>query len=301
MLITGITGFIGQHLAKKLTGLGAIVSGISQKKSTQNIVKGNILHFDFVDEVIKKKKIQLCFHLAGESLVEEGQSAPFQTFKVNIQGTLNILESARINNLEKIIIASTSHVYGRNKLPYYEGYVPKPTRPYETSKACTDLLAQSYADTFNLPVLIPRFVNIYGPGDLNFNRLIPKIMKALYHEKTLKMWGGEARRDYLYIDDAVNAYINMARLNIGDVVKNRIFNFGSGNIISVKELLDKILILANQKVRIERIQHERPSEIKSQYVSFKKAEKLLKWKPKVTFDEGLRQTLSWYQTYFKEL
>jgi CDP-glucose 4,6-dehydratase len=300
VLITGITGFIGRHLEKKMTELGARVIGISQRDESKYIIKGNILHYDFVDELIKKYKIQQCFHLAGESLVEGGQSAPFQTFKINIQGTLNILESARENKLERIIITSTSHVYGRNKVPYYEGYTPKPTRPYETSKACTDLLAQSYADTFGLPVLIPRFVNIYGPGDHNFYRVIPKIMKGLYGDTALKMWGGEARRDYLFIDDAISAFVQMAKFDITGDMKNRIFNFGSGNVISVKDLLEKILLMTGMNPTIERVENTRQDEIKAQYVSFKKAEKTLRWKPQVGIDDGLKKTISWYKDYFKQ-
>lgn len=298
ILITGVTGFIGGHLKEKLEDLGASVIGISQSHASKTTLKGNILHKEFIDDVIRKYKIHQIFHLAGESLVEGGQSAPFQTFKVNIQGTLNILESAREHKLERVIITSTSHVYGRNRVPYYEGYTPKPTRPYETSKACTDLLAQSYADTFRLPVLIPRFVNIYGPGDLNFNRVIPKIMKGVYRDSTLRMWGGEARRDYLYVDDAVNAFVHMARYSISESMNNRIFNFGSGNVISVKDLLEKILMLSGRSVKIDRIENPRPSEIKAQYVSFKKAEKILSWKPRTEIDEGLRKTMSWYKEYF---
>jgi CDP-glucose 4,6-dehydratase len=299
ILITGVTGFIGRHLRARFENLGASVVGISQSTTAKNIVKGNILYKDLIDDVLVKYKIHQIYHLAGESLVEGGQSAPFQTFKVNIQGTLNILESAREHKLERVIITSTSHVYGRNRIPYYEGYTPKPTRPYETSKACTDLLAQSYADTFKLPVLIPRFVNVYGPGDLNFNRVIPKIMKGVYRDENLRMWGGDARRDYLYIEDAVNALVQMGKYSIAEAMTNRIFNFGSGNVISVKDLLHKILLFTKREIPIERIGNPRPDEIKAQYVSFKKAERILGWSPKVDIDSGLKMTIAWYKEYFK--
>ncbi|MDO8269298.1 MAG: NAD-dependent epimerase/dehydratase family protein, partial [Candidatus Levybacteria bacterium] len=174
VLITGISGFVGSALGEKLEKMGVFVYGVSRVKRAGNIFTGDIMDFEPLNNYVKKSKIKMIVHLAGESLVESGQIAPYTTFKVNTEGTLNILEIARKNNLEKVIIASTSHVYGKNKVPYYEGYMPRPSRPYETSKACTDLVAQSYAETFNLPVLIPRFVNIYGPGDSNFTRLIPK-------------------------------------------------------------------------------------------------------------------------------
>lgn len=210
---------------------------------------------------------------------------------------MNILESARNNNLEKVIIASTSHVYGKNKVPYVESYMPRPTRPYETSKACTDLIAQSYATSFNLPVLIPRFVNIYGPGDLNFQRLIPKTIKNVLENCSPTMWGGGTMRDYLFIDDAIEAYLLLAKITINKVGENRVFNFGSFNIISVEDLIKKIIKIAQKNVTVKKIIEKRDGEISSQYVSFKKAMKLLNWKPKTSLDEGLKKTIAWYAKY----
>ncbi|RJQ48314.1 MAG: SDR family oxidoreductase [Gammaproteobacteria bacterium] len=228
VLITGINGFVGSNLAKKLKTLGSDVYGISKSvKNKDKVLKADILDFRKVDEFIKKSKIEICFHLAGESLVETGQSNPYKTYKVNIEGALNILESARKNNLERVIISSTSHVYGKNKVPYFEGYTPRPSRPYETSKSCADLIAQSYVTTFNLPVLIPRFVNIYGPGDLNFNRLIPKTIQSVLSGKRPTMWGGNVIRDYLFVDDAINAYLLLGSIRLEKIGENKIFNFVS--------------------------------------------------------------------------
>ncbi len=298
VLITGIDGFVGSSLSEKISLCGGKVYGLSKRTEKKNIIKANILDYTVIDKFIRDSKIDICFHLAGESLVEAGQSDPRQTYKINIEGTLNILESARKNNLEKIIVASTSHVYGNNRMPYYEGYTPRPTRPYETSKACTDLIAQSYARSFNLPVLIPRFVNIYGPGDLHFNRLIPKTIKSVLTSEHIFMWGGNAIRDYLYIDDAVEAYMQLAGVDLKNVGDNRIFNFGAGERISVKEIIEKIVKLSERKVSVEKIKEERSEEIEIQYVSFNKATKLLGWKPKTTLDQGLKNSLLWYTKYF---
>ncbi len=300
ILITGITGFIGSHLSKRLEIFGANVYGISHSKEGENIFKINVTEYSTLDEIIKKKKIDICFHLAAESLVESGQADPYQTFKVNTLGTLNILEIARKNNIKKLIIASTAHVYGNNKLPFREIYQPKPSRPYETSKTCTDLVAQSYADTFNLPVLIPRFINIYGPEDLNFNRLIPKTIKSILDDEAPVMWGGGATRDYLYIDDAIHAYLCLAEINMEKVGENRIFNFGSNNIISVKDLMQKLIDISGKNLKIQKIEDGRENEIKKQYVSWTKAKRILHWQPSTDLNEGLRNTLSWYQSYFKK-
>ena len=297
VLVTGARGFVGSNLIQRLEHLGANVFGLSHSSEKANILKANILNYTKVSSIVKDKKIHICFHLAGEALVEAGQEKPFETFKLNVEGTLNILEIGRKQHLERVIIASSSHVYARNKIPYFESYTPRPSRPYETSKACTDLIAQSYADSFNLPVLIPRFVNIYGPGDLNFNRLIPLTIKNILSDSAPTMWGGDAIRDYLYIDDAIDAYISLASVNIKKVGTNRIFNFGSNNTISVKDLIGKIISLTGDTVKIKRIDDKREAEIKSQYVSSRKAARLLQWDPKISLHEGLKQTIAWYREF----
>jgi len=298
VLITGINGFIGSSLNNKLNKLGIETFGISRRKSKiKNILSASILDFEILNKFIKKNKIQIIYHLAGESLVEGGQTNPFNTFKINTEGTLNVLESARENSLEKVVIASTSHVYGKNKLPYYEGYMPRPSRPYETSKACTDLIAQSYAETFGLPVLIPRFVNIYGPGDTNFTRLIPKTIRTLLENNSPKMWGGQAMREYLYIDDAVRAYILFAGLDVNSIGKNKVFNVGSGDIISVNDLIEKIVLKTKKGKGIIKVEDERELEIPAQYVSSKKAKKLLNWEARIKLDKGLSSTIAWYKKF----
>lgn len=299
VLITGINGFVGSALENSLNSLGSKVFGISKSgSSNEQILKADILDYSTIDKFIRDKGIQICFHLASKALVEEGQDDPYQTFKVNVDGTLNILESARKNKLEKVIIASTSHVYGKNKVPYIESYMLSPTRPYETSKACADLIGQSYQRNFGLPVLIPRFVNIYGPGDLNFQRLIPKTIKSVLEGSSPQMWGGQAIRDYLYIDDAVGAYLSLAEANLEEE-SNGIFNFGGSSIISVEDLIKKIIKISGKNLTIRKVAEEREGEIESQYVAFDKATKSFGWKPKVSLDEGLKRTIAWYLEYDK--
>lgn len=297
VLITGITGFLGSHLAKRLSRLGANVYGTSRSSENENIYKIDILDFTALENLFREKHIEICFHLAAESSVEAGKQDPYMTLKVNVLGTLNILEIARKLNVEKVIITSTSHVYGDNMLPYLEEYPPRPTRPYETSKTCTDIIAQSYADSFNLPVLIPRFVNVYGPGDHNFNRLIPKTIRSVLQDAPPKMWGGLAVRDYLFVEDAINAFLVLAQHNVPSIKSNRIFNFGGGNKISVEDLIQKIIVLSGKKIQIQKIPVERSDEITQQYVSWDKSEKTLHWKPRVSLDDGLKKTIDWYKEY----
>lgn len=300
VLITGASGFVGSHLENALLSLGANVYGtVTHKVKKNNHIALDIVDYYSLEKIVRTKKIQICFHLAAESLVEAGQEHPYKTFKTNFLGTLNILEIARKFKLERIIIASTSHVYGDNKAPYFEDFTPRPSRPYETSKACADLIAQSYAESFSLPVLIPRFVNIYGPGDMNFTRLIPKSIKSLFDSSTIELWGGDVVRQYIFIEDAVKAYLDLATVDIKQIKGNRIFNFGTNDKFKVKEIISHLVKLSGKKIKIAMTKKERKSEIKSQYVSWKKAKDILGWEPKVSFEKGLIRTFEWYSNYYK--
>lgn len=315
VLITGSTGFVGSNLYLALAGKGANVVSFSsddlsnsrlirntQIKKIKTHIVGSVLDIDLLIGVIKKNKIKFIYHLAAQPLVELGKESPTKTFDINIKGTWNVLEAARVSSVEKIIVASTSHVYGDNpNPPYTEENFPQPSRPYETSKACADLLAQSYADTYFLPVEIPRFVNLYGRGDFNFSRIIPKVINSILEGKSPEVWDVGIMRDFLYIDDAINAYLLLVEKNLPNNKRSRIFNFGSCNPIKIVDLVKKIIEISgrNLGVKILPMPTNRDKEITKQYVSIEKAKKVLGWTPKTTLDEGLRKTLSWYERYFK--
>ena len=302
VLVTGASGFVGSHLVNQLISKHAKVITLSKKrlKSSTKVINeiGFVENFERLNDIMKRYKVNTIFHLAAQPIVEIGQDNPIKTFEVNIKGTWNILEVARENNIQKVIIASTVHVYGDNpKVPFKEEYFPQPSRPYETSKACADLLAQSFADTYDLSVEIPRFVNIYGPGDFNFSRLIPKVIKSILQGEQPEVWDVGSIRDFLYIDDATAAYLMTAEKRLDNKKRLRIFNFGTGEQIKIYDLVQKIIQIMGKgiKVKIEQLPEERSNEIKKQYVSIAKAKRELGWYPKVTLDNGLSKTITWYQ------
>ncbi|KKU83678.1 MAG: dTDP-glucose 4,6-dehydratase [Microgenomates group bacterium GW2011_GWA2_47_8] len=297
VLVTGAGGFLGTALSTKLREEGAIVVAVSRIVHRQGIIAADVASKRKLEVLFSPRNLFACFHLAGEALVEEGKESPYRTFQNNILGTLNILELSKIYHVARVVVSSTVQVYGDAKPPTTEDIFPRPSRPYETSKTCADLIAQSYADSYHLPVLIPRFVNIYGPGDTNFSRLIPKTIRSVLFGQNPSLWGGSAIRDFLFIDDAIHAFILLAQIGDTTLDKNRIFNFGTGGVISVRDLMLTIIRLSGVQAKIAIGGKGRDQEIAEQYVNWTKAKKILGWEPTIQLSEGLLQTISWYRRY----
>lgn len=311
VLVTGATGFIGSNLVRELLKKDARVFALihgnvshenqrfsSSEKKKIRFVEADIRDYEALEKIFTKNKIDTCFHLAAQPIVMTAFESPLPTFDVNIRGTINILESSRCSKyLKRLVVASTTHVYGNNReLPYIESFSAKPSRPYETSKACADMLAQTYYYTYGLPVAMTRMTNTYGPGDSNFSRLVPKVMKAVAEGKNPEIIGGTAVRDYLYVKDAVSGYLALAENVSRREIRGEAFNFGSGQIFSVAEVAQKIMKASgkkNLKLKVH-AEIELRKEVDKQYVSTEKAKALLGWSPKYSLDQGLKETYAWY-------
>lgn len=306
ILVTGGTGFVGGHLVEELVKqqtnvittfqtlnpLSYFSSQILNEKVT--MVNADICDYEKVFDIVTKFNIDYIFHLAAQPLVEVAYYNPKRTLYSNILGTINVLESARLYpKVKGVIVASSDKAYGKKTDRYRENDPLRGDHPYEASKASADLIAQSYYKTYGLPVVITRFGNIYGEGDLNFSRIIPGAMKAIVRGETLKIRSdGKYVRDYLYVKDVVNGYLLLAQ-NI-EKVKGEAFNFGSDESLSVLELLAHIEKLLNTKIDYE-ILNIAKNEIPYQSLDYSKINKKLGWKPQHSLSTTITQIKNWYQ------
>lgn len=302
--MTGGAGFIGGHLVLKLIKIGAKVSVIDIAVDPKSFFVSNNLSrkvsLEMVDirdrnKVFKyfdKFSFDYIFHLAAEPIVEEAFNNPYSTFETNIMGTVNILEAVRRGRrIKGIIAASSDKAYGKTKKAYTENDPLKGDHPYDVSKSSMDLICQSYFTTYNLPIVITRFGNVYGEGDLHFGRIIPDICEALIRGKALKIRSdGTYVRDYLYVKDVVDGY--MFLLDNFDKVKGEAFNFSSSDTLSVLDVVKKAERILKVKIPYK-ILNTVKNEIPYQHLDDTKVRKH-GWKAKHTLDNALKRVFRWY-------
>src|SRR3989338_2710931 len=314
VLVTGADGFIGSHVAKALIEKNADVTtivrdikktnnmGILDIKNKNNIVHGDLVNFKDCERAINEYDVELCFHIAAQAIVGPANRSPLSTFESNIKGTWNILETCRVSKTIKgLIIASSDKAYGQQKkLPYTEDSPLNGYFPYDASKACAEIIARSYYMTYSLPLAITRNANTYGPADMNMSRIIPDVITSLLNGKQpIIRSDGTPERDYMYIKDAVSAYLALAEnLHRKDVV-GQAFNFGTGKPVKVIELYNKIIKLMGRSIK-PKILGEAKNEIDRQYLSIEKARRILKWQPKYGLSDGLKETIDWYKKNYKK-
>ena len=311
VFITGCTGLIGSWITEDLTKKGATVTGlvrdnvpnnnfdILKLKEKINIVHGDIERLDNLRRGLSEYDIDTVFHLAAQPIVTIALKDPVSTFKANINGTWNVLEACRLLDVKRVVIASSDKAYGvHDILPYDEGCSLNGRFPYDASKACSDILAQTYFKSYGLPVGITRCGNIYGGGDMNFNRIIPETMKNIILDNNPPIRSdGQFVREFFYIKDVVRAYLALAENLNRSEVKGEAFNFGSGEPIKIIDLVNKMIEISGKTHLKPDIQNSAKAEIKEQYLSAKKAKEILNWEPKYNLSEGLKETYKWYKQY----
>jgi len=312
-LVTGAAGLLGGWLVRRLLEAEADVVCLVRDWVPQSdlvrarlidrvkVVNGDVRSQSLLERVLGEYEIDTVMHLAAQTIVGVANRNPISTFKTNIGGTWAVLEACRRSpTIKQIVIASSDKAYGEHKnLPYSEEAALMGRHPYDVSKSCADLIAQSYAVTYGVPVAITRCGNFYGGGDLNWNRIVPgTIRSVLRGQRPVIRSDGKFVRDYFYADDGAAANMLLAeRLATDNTLVGQAFNFSNESQVTVLELVDRILRLMKSTLEPD-LRNEAVNEIRDQYLSARKAREVLGWKPLFTLDEGLGRTIDWYRGFF---
>jgi CDP-glucose 4,6-dehydratase len=311
-LVTGGTGLLGGWLVRRLLDAGADVVCLVRDWAPQSefvrarlidrvkVVNGDVRSQSLLERVLGEYEIDTVIHLAAQTIVGIANRNPVSTFKTNIGGTWALLEACRRSpTVKQIVVASSDKAYGEHKqLPYNEDAPLTGRHPYDVSKSCADLIAQSYAATYDLPVAVTRCGNFYGGGDLNWNRIVPgTIRSVLRGQRPVIRSDGKFVRDYFYVDDGAAANLVLAeQLSRDNRLWGQAFNFSNESQVTVLEVVDRILKTMGSDFEPD-VRNEAVNEIREQYLSAAKAREVLGWKPLFTLDDGLRHTIDWYREF----
>ncbi len=312
VLVTGGSGLLGSWLVKQLIDAGSNVVCLvrdwvpqselvrSHRIEQVNIVRGDIVERELIERTLGEYEVEVVFHLAAQTIVGIANRNPVSTFSTNIEGTWNLLEACRRSpKVASIVVASSDKAYGdQEQLPYNESMPLQGRHPYDVSKSCADLIAQTYAASYNLPVAITRCGNFYGGGDLNWNRVVPGTIRSVIRgERPIIRSDGKFVRDYFYIEDGAAAYLLLAeRLASDSALRGLAFNFSNESQVSVIEMVDLILKKMNSSLRPE-VLNQASNEIRHQFLSAERARTILNWYPQFTLESGLDRTLGWYRQF----
>lgn len=311
VLVTGADGFIGSWVAERLLDEGAEVvilkrdrpaksrlriDGVEQRCS---VALGDLSDHSALLRVMNEYGVETVFHLAAQAIVAVANRSPLSTFETNVRGTYNLLEAARLApTVTGVVVASSDKAYGEHEdLPYREDAKLQPRFPYDTSKAAADLIARSYAETYELPVAVTRLANVYGGGDFNFSRLVPDTVRAiLAGERPVVRSDGTPERDFIYAADAVDAYLAVAAGLSDDANRGLAFNAGAGRPWPVLEIVNTLLEVSGSDLEPDIQGSGTPTgEIDRQYLDSTLIGERLGWSAQWSLRDGLAETIGWYQ------
>jgi CDP-glucose 4,6-dehydratase len=312
VFVTGAYGLLGSALVRTLLDRGVEVTVLRRDTTPRsalvlegleplvNVVPGDVTGGGVVLRAIGEYEADTVFHLAAQTIVGTANRSPLSTWEANVQGTWMVLEACRELGVARVVVAASDKAYGaHDELPYREDFALQPRFPYDVSKAATDLIARCYWHTYGVPVATTRFANLYGGGDTNRSRLVPEAVDAaLAGRRPVIRSDGTPERDFLYVDDAVAAYLAIADALDGGGARGEAFNAGSGRPHAVREVVELICRIAGTDVEPDIRGTGTPrGEIDRQYVDTTKLRRLTGWAPQVTLEDGLRRTVEWYRTH----
>ena len=314
VLVTGATGLVGAWLVRDLLAKGSDVVALARDWDPQSelirsgdvnrvtVVSGVVEDLGTVTRAINHQACDTVFHLAAQTQVGAAYRDPYETFESNVRGTYSLLEACRRlgKQVERIVVASSDKAYGDAvQLPYTESTRLDAKYPYDTSKSCTDLITRSYVVTYGLPATIARCGNIYGGGDLNWDRIVPGTVRWLRAgERPIIRSDGKLTRDYVYVKEVVAAYEALAEQVHRPEVKGEAFNFSAEKPLSVLEIVAAVTKAMGSPLTPD-VRNTAVAEIRDQYLDSTRAKTVLGWKSTWTLDAGLAETVEWYRQFLE--
>ena len=316
VLVTGATGLVGSWLCRRLLDDGAQVVALVRDWDPQSefirsgdirrctVVSGCLEDYATVVRAIAEHGTDTVFHLGAQAIVGTALVSPLATFEANIRGTYNLLEACRVHRdlVQRLVVASSDKAYGHSdRLPYTEDMPVNGRHPYDVSKSCADLLAQTYAASYGLNLAVARCGNIYGGGDLNWSRIVPGTIRSVLEGKPPVLRSdGSFKRDYIYVEDVVDAYLALAEAAGRPGVRGEAFNFGPQRPLTVLEITRAVLEAMDRCDLEPVILDTAKAEIKDQCLDAAKAARLLGWEPRFGLEDGLEMTVAWYRTFMRD-
>ncbi len=310
VLVTGATGIVGGWLVRRLLDLGGEVVILLRDEPARaelfrsgdvtrvTRVRGDLGDDRLLERILVDYDVGLIFHLGAQTQVATAHREPLGTLEANVRGTYQLLDAVRRQSRPPVVIvASSDKAYGASEvLPYTEEHPLAGRGIYDASKSAADLIATAYAKSYGLPIAIARCGNIYGGGDLNWDRIVPGTIRSLLAgDRPILRSDGRPRRDYIYVADAVSAYLRLAEAALAGEVNGEAFNFGNNQPVAVLEIVDKLREIVGRTDLEPDIRAGAEMEIPDQYLDASKAMSQLGWRPEVGLDEGLTLTVSWYR------
>lgn len=316
VLVTGATGLVGSWLCRRLLDDGAQVVALVRDWDPQSefirsgdirrctVVSGCLEDYATVVRAIAEHGTDTVFHLGAQAIVGTALVSPLATFEANIRGTYNLLEACRVHRdlVQRLVVASSDKAYGHSdRLPYTEDMPVNGRHPYDVSKSCADLLAQTYAASYGLNLAVARCGNIYGGGDLNWSRIVPGTIRSVLEGKPPVLRSdGSFKRDYIYVEDVVDAYLALAEAAGRPGVRGEAFNFGPQRPLTVLEITRAVLEAMDRCDLEPVILDTAKAELKDQCLDAAKAARLLGWEPRFGLEDGLEMTVAWYRTFMRD-
>jgi CDP-glucose 4,6-dehydratase len=265
------------------------------------VALADLTDHDALLRVLNEHEVGEVFHLAAQTIVGIANRSPRATWEANVRGTWSLLEACReLGTVRRVVVASSDKAYGdHDELPYREDFALRPRYPYDVSKACADLIARSYAHTYDLGVAVTRLANVYGPGDLNWSRLVPDTARSLARgERPVIRSDGTPERDYLYVHDAVDAYLAVAASLDRPAFSGRAWNAGWGRPVPVIDVVRALIAVSGRSLEPDVRGAGTPrGEIDRQYLDSSAIRSELGWEPRWDLESGLKATWEWYSRH----